>query len=126
MHHQFTGKPLIAWIKAWQNALNEQASRDTLVAFNMNSYVIAVLVIFYLQVNHELPTVTELGSAIESGMKISIKQSLEEFSKGFFDFYGHKFEITTHMISLHVSKGQQKVQKGCVYEKQTINRLEGN
>lgn len=105
-----TGKRLIAYVRAWQNVLNEEASKSGLVAFNMNSYIITVLVIFYLQLNHELPTVTELPLVIANGTKFSPKNSFDEFVKEFFEFYGKTFESKMHLISVNVGKWQQKEQ----------------
>lgn len=93
--------------------LNDQASKSGLVAFNMNTYIIAVLVIFYLQVNHELPTIDGLISAIAKGLKFSPKKSsLEQFIKEFFDFYAKTFESKSHLISANVGRWQQKKQIG--------------
>lgn len=101
---------MIGFIKAWQNVLNEAASKSGMVAFNMNSYIIAVLVIFYLQLNHELPTAIELTSVIAKGKKFSPKISFGQFVKEFFDFYGKTFESKTHLISVNVGRWQQKKQ----------------
>lgn len=99
-------------MKAWQTALNERASKCGLIAFVMNTYVMAVLVIFYLQFSHGLPTVTELPTAISNGTKFTTKKSFGHFVKEFFDFYGKSFEPNSHLISLHVGRWQQKEQKG--------------
>lgn len=104
------GKKLIAFVRAWQNVLNEEASKSGLMAFDMNSYIIAVLVIFYLQVKHELPTVPELPLVIANGIKIIPKNSFDELVKGFFEFYGNIFESKMHLISVNVGKWQQKSQ----------------
>lgn len=104
------GKQLIAYIKAWTFVLNEQAIKYGLVAFDMNTYTIAMLVIFYLQMNHELPIVTELASTIASKVKFSSENQLDEFVKEFFEFYGKKFAPKAHLISINVGKWQQKTQ----------------
>lgn len=105
-----TGKQLIAYVKAWQNVLNEESSKSGSVAFNMNSYIIAVLVIFYLQLNHDVPIVAELSSAIANGSKYLPRKSFDEFVKEFFKFYGQTFEPKMHVISVHVGKLQQREQ----------------
>lgn len=104
------GKRLIAYIKAWSFVLNEQALKHGLAAFNMNSYIIAVFVIFYLQLNHGLPTVTELDSTIATKIRFSSKNKLNEFVREFFEFYGKKFAPKSHLISINVGKWQQKTQ----------------
>lgn len=88
--------------------LNGHVSNSGLVAFNMNSYIIAVLVIFYLQLNHKLPTVTELPKVIANGVKFSPKRCFGEFVKEFFEFYGKTFESESHLISVNIGKWQQK------------------
>lgn len=105
-----TGKRLIACVAAWQNILNKEALKHGLVAFNMNFYTIAVLVIFYLQMNHKLPKVKDLPSVITNKPKFSIKSDLNQLKKGFFEFYGKSFNCNTHIISIHVGKWQQKIQ----------------
>lgn len=102
---------MIAYVRALQNVLNEEASKSGLVSFTMNSYIIVVLVIFYLQVNHDLPTVTELPLVIASGIKFSPKNGFGEFVKEFFEFYGNTFEPKMHLISVNVGKWQQKEQR---------------
>lgn len=81
-----------------------------MMTFNINSYIVAVLVIFYLQLNHEVPTVAELPSAIANGSKFPPRKSFEEFVKEFFKFYGQTFEPKMHVISVHVGKWQQREQ----------------
>lgn len=101
---------MIAYIRVWQNVLNEEASKRGLVAFNMNSYIISVLVIFYLQLKHELPTVSELPLVIANGKTFSPNKIFGEFVKDFFDFYGNAFESKIHLISVNVGEWQQKEQ----------------
>ena len=103
---------MIGYVKAWQSVINEAASKIGLVAFNMNSYIIAVLVIFYLQLNHALPTVIDLPSATAKGTEFSPKNKLGQFVKEFFDFYGKIFEPNSHLISLYVGRWQQKTNSG--------------
>lgn len=100
---------MIAYVKAWQNVLNEEASKKELAAvFNMNSYIIAVLVIFYLQLNIDLPTVAELPLTFPKRSKFSPIKSFDELVKGFLNFYGKTFEPKMHLISVNVGKWQQK------------------
>lgn len=83
-----------------------------LVAFNMNTYTIAMLVIFYLQLNHGLPIVTELNATIAAKTKFLSKNKLDEFVKEFYEFYGRKFEPKSHLISINAGKWQQKIPTG--------------
>lgn len=77
----------------------------------MNTYAIAVLVIFYLQLKHGLPTVTELPLVFYNKTKFSSENKLGDFVKEFFEFYGKTFESKSHIISINVGKWQQKVQE---------------
>lgn len=90
--------------------LNERALKHGLVAFDMNTYIISVLVIFYLQSNHGLPTVTELDSTTATETKLSSKNKLNDFVKEFFEFYGKQFAPKSHLVSINVGKLQQKTQ----------------
>lgn len=81
----------------------------------MNTYIISMLVIFYLQMNHGLPIVTELASTIAAKTKFVSENKLDEFVKEFYEFYGRKFEPKTHLISINVGKWQQKIQKRFVF-----------
>lgn len=48
---------LIAYIRSWQEALNEASLPKGLSAFRFNTYIISVLVIFFLQVNQKFPKI---------------------------------------------------------------------
>lgn len=91
--------------------MNERTSKGGSVTVNMNTYIIAVLVIFYLQLKHGLPTVTELQLMLENKTKFTSNNKLGDFVKEFFEFYGKTFEYKSHIISLNVGKWQQKVQE---------------
>lgn len=67
--------------------------------------------IFYLQMNHNLPKVKDLPSVITNKPKFSIKSDLNQLVIGFFEFYGKSFNCNTHIISIHVGKWQQKFQE---------------
>lgn len=104
-----TGKSLIGYVRAWQNVLNDVAAKHGLVAFHFNTYIISVLVIFYLQLKHKLPKIKELSSnkaQLPGGLKLG------QLIEGFFSFYGKTFESGAHLISVNVGKWEQKNQSG--------------
>lgn len=61
--------------------------------------------------NHKLPKVKDLNSVISNKLDFSIKSDLSQLTKGFFEFYGKSFNYNTHIISIHVGRWQQQVQK---------------
>lgn len=77
----------------------------------MNTYIISVLVIFYLQLKHGLPTITEVPMLIANKIKFSTENKLGHFVKEFYEFYGKTFEPKSHLISIKIGKWQQKVQE---------------
>lgn len=98
----FTGNYLITFIRTWQIILN----RSEVAHFEMNTYIISALVIFFLQMEHNFPTIGE--TAIRSTVS-NFKNAL----KGFFNFYGNHYEIQNHVISTQIGQWQQRhVQPG--------------
>lgn len=89
----------------------EQAGQYGLPTFNMNTYTIVVLVIFYLQLKHGLPTVMDLPLLIANQTKLSSGNKLGELVKEFFEFFGKAFEPKSHLISINVGRWQHKVQE---------------
>lgn len=96
---------MIAYIRAWQNVLNEVAKQNDLIAFEFNTYIISVLVIFYLQMNHGWPTIS--GLVTTRGASGS-EEDLGKYLNGFFQFYGKKYEIPIHLISVNIGRWQEK------------------
>lgn len=72
----------------------------------MNTYVISVLVIFFLQLEHNFPTVDQVlcnDSPIisnESNYKLILRQ--------FFAFYGYHYQMQNHVISAHIGRFQER------------------
>lgn len=103
-----TGKPLIGYVVAWQNVLNDVATKNIGGrAFHFNTYIISVLVIFYLQMKHKLPVVKDLASTINNKISFGSADDLGQFVRDFFHFYGKSFERNTHIISANVGRWQQ-------------------
>lgn len=57
---------------------------------------------------HKLPK----PDAVANEVSFSIQADLGQFAMEFFEFYGNTYDCNTHIISLHVGRWQQKVQKG--------------
>lgn len=81
------------------------------IAFEFNSYILSVFVIFFLQVNSNLPTVDKF---ISSDQPVETNDQLSDESKNFgllvrafFQFYGDKYNIEEHLISTYIGQWQQ-------------------
>lgn len=103
-----TGKPLVAYVRAWQTVLNNVAAMYGLVAFHFNTYIISILVLFYMQVKHELPKVNDIPSMAFENVKILPKIDFSHIVQEFFYFYGKTFDSKTHLISVNIGKWQTK------------------
>lgn len=82
----------------WQITLN----RVGIAQFEFNTYVISVLVIFFLQVNHKFPTIDQ---------SLSVRSMIADFKpvlRQFFSFYGNQYEMWHHVINVHVGKWQKR------------------
>lgn len=92
------------------------AQRDS-TAVQFNTYVIAVLVIFFLQMNYGLPassgilvTSEEKTTADKINTKSSAEQTkdLNKMLADFFHFYGGRYEINNHLISTWIGRWQEQ------------------
>lgn len=107
---------MIECISAWQNALNSIYDENGAVAFQFNTYMISALVIFFMQVNYDVPTIQDVASyrLKPEAMKkanASLKKDLECFDKilsDFFYFYGNRYQIWNHVISLNIGRWQER------------------
>lgn len=102
---------MIAYIRAWQNALNEAAvEKGARFAFHFNTYIISVLVTFYLQMKRNFPKLADVPSSHIKCMdrlllkvdKEYLKRSINEF----FEFYGRNFVLTNQLISVNIGRWQ--------------------
>lgn len=104
------GYHLIALIRSWQNILNELMAPKGLHAFRCNTYIISVLVIFFLQVNYNLPKLSYLPSCemkfIDHLPKLN-KNDLKRAIVQFFEFYGKIYAIQD-VISVHSGKWEDR------------------
>lgn len=71
--------------------------------FEFNTYIISVLVIFFLQMNHNFPTIKETSINVCSTIS-NFKNALKEF----FYFYGNHYQIRNHVISTQIGRWQQQ------------------
>lgn len=101
------GKELIAYIRAWHNIVNDMAAQNGLEAFQFNTYIISVLVLFFLRVNHKLPTTNQISSMVSDNNRLSLKGDVSQFAKEFFEFF-KKLEISNHVLALNVGKWQKR------------------
>lgn len=114
---QLSGRHLIAYIKCWQCVVSSLA-RDTTI-FKFNTYTIAVLVMFFLQMNYGLPAVSGIVVTSESKTTNAVQtkstatntntntKGLNDMLADFFYFYGGRYEINNHLISASIGRWQQ-------------------
>ena len=71
-----------------------------------NTYVISILVIFFLQTNYEFPTVNQL---MQQNSTICPKLfNMRIVLRNFFLFYGNHYKMLNHIISAHIGEWQDK------------------
>lgn len=85
---------MIGVVKAIQLITNE---------FKFNSYIISVLVIFFLQMNYGVPTTINLDNNYTK-----TKKELQYLLYGFFQFYADKYQHASHIISARFGRWQQR------------------
>ncbi|XP_031625839.1 uncharacterized protein LOC116342388 [Contarinia nasturtii] len=108
-------RQLIAYVRAWQNVVNRLAIQHGEAVFQFNTYIIAVLVIFFMQVHYDLPTVSEISTLAASGKITSTPKSILEEQKifgkilfEFFHFYGARYEVNNHLVSARIGRWQEQ------------------
>lgn len=74
----------------WQIALNQLG----IAHFEFNTYLVSVLVIFFLQMNYKFPTVGQTSVGI-----CSVVSDFKPVVRQFFEFYGNHYDIPNHVIS---------------------------
>lgn len=94
-------------MKSWQEALNRVAILKEMHAFQFNTYIISVLVIFYLQLKQNFPKLANVQvfqettiDHIPSVAKDLLKRSIREF----FEFYGNFYKMKDHLISVRIGQ----------------------
>lgn len=105
---------MISYIRAWQNVFNQMSNEQLL---HFNTYIISILVIFYLQMSKSLPALKDLPKAVaEAKANESVKCGMADFRRtlhGFFSFYGGNYKISQHVV--HVQSGQWQTQRAYVF-----------
>lgn len=106
--HSIQGRNLIEYILAWQNAVNGILNES--FAFRFNTYTIAILVIFFMQVNYEMPLRSELADAKKkpgASLKKDIK-NIDKMLADFFYFYSNRYQVWNHVISVNIGRWQER------------------
>lgn len=90
---------MVAFIRSWQNALNEVATKNDISIFRFNTYTIAVLVIFFLQMSQTSLKTIDL-SVLRSKITTDNSNDIEDRNdvlmqavNSFFEFYTKKYDI---------------------------------
>lgn len=91
-----SGRFLITYVRAWQNILIE----SRMAKFEFNTYMISVLVIFFLQVTYNLPKVNEISLNVSNADISNFKIIPHEF----FEFYGNYYQLQNHVISASIGQ----------------------
>lgn len=107
---------MIECILAWKNALNTILAQAGASVFQFNTYMICVLVIFFMQVNYDAPIAQDVHSIRSNSTAISnadasFRKDLTVFDKilaDFFWFYGQRYQIWNHVISLSIGRWQER------------------
>lgn len=91
--------------------MNESLSQKSSHGFYFNTYIIAVLVIFFLQMNYKFPKIKDVPPTqckriddIPNIDKDHLKKAIGEF----FHFYGQKLEVGKHLISTNIGRWQER------------------
>lgn len=104
---------MIAYIRYWQKAINETHVQKGLHAFEFSTYIITVLVIFFLQLNQNFPKLSDVPASQSKSIqqvpcnvkKERLKQTIGEC----FKFYGEKFQIKQQTISVNIGRWQERI-----------------
>lgn len=99
-------KKLAAFVKCWASELQ----------LGINSYLISLMIIFYLQREGLLPSVKQLQDACEPAyidgwrsnfaqipfaqLKVPMATDFKKYLIGFFRFYGYDFDYDKHIVSI--------------------------
>lgn len=95
---------MVAYVRAWQNKLNEFFSEYEKKAFQFNTYIISVLVIFFLQNKSELPSLAYISSLKQEYPQTKVEpRKFKQLLLEFFGFYG-KVCLEENVISTHIGE----------------------
>lgn len=107
----FSDYHLIAYVRYWQNAVNKILIQKGLNGSGFNTYIISVLVIFFLQINQKFPKLADIPPSHSKSInhvphvdKEILKQTVYQF----FKFYGDKFQMSRQIISVNIGRWQER------------------
>lgn len=88
--------------------------RKGLRAFEFNTYIITVLVIFYLQLDQKFPKLADVPPShskfIDHVPQFQMeKEKLKQTLRQFFEFYGDKFQMKRQIISVNIGRWQERI-----------------
>lgn len=78
-------------------------SDNDVIKFHFNTYMISILVIFFFQVNYNVPVVDHIWSIPPknaSDHDVDLIKLIQEF----FSFYGNDYKIYNQVVSTHVGQ----------------------
>lgn len=100
---------MTAYIKAWQEVIIGATNSESDI-LHFNSYIIMVLVIFYLQVNHQFPPFEFLPKSQCKSIKTVARCNKDQLTRmifEFFDFYAMKYNFD-HLLSPMIGQFQDR------------------
>lgn len=123
---------MIAFIRHWQKSINEMLVQNGLRAFEFNTYIISVLVIYFFQLNLNFPKLSSVPpSQSKSIHRIPChveKEKLRQTIGQFFKFYGDKFQMKRQIISVNIGRWQERFlqtqQTNLTLEEKRFNEFE--
>lgn len=74
--------------------------------FDFNTYIISLLVMFFFQVNYNLPNIFNFQNS--SHKKRFKDVNIKAIAREFFSFYGHIYNMRTQVISVQTGRWKQR------------------
>ncbi|CAL6019237.1 DNA_polymerase sigma [Hexamita inflata] len=111
---------MVLFLKEWLNKRDLSQKTDP---SNINSYMVILLVIFYLQQTDDLPVlqatpkiklVQNYNCAFVQSRYKSLQYSSDDLARhilGFFQFYGYIFNFDTSVVSIRTGRSQNRLEK---------------
>lgn len=92
----------MSYIQIWQKIV--QKTHEAL--FDFNTYIISLLVMFFFQVNYNLPNISNFHNS--SHKKRFKDVNIKTIAREFFSFYGNSYNMRTQVISVQIGRWQQR------------------
>lgn len=104
------GRYLVFYFQAWQNVLHNELAAKGYHMFRFNTYLSSALIIFYLQMERNLPKIDDLrvNSGTSTSLATADGDQLHQITYHLFHLYGHRYQIWNHIISAQVGRWQQQ------------------